>query len=133
MRRGLRLVLTVLGAVAATVGTLTLLFGAGMVQGAGGVSPSVDSELRFFGAWYAVAGVLLIRAASRLEADRFVIRALSLALFAAGCGRVLGLLTVGRPHTIFLVLMVLELVIPVVVLPWHAAVIRSGTGDGDGA
>ena len=104
-----------------------------MVQGAGDPSPSVDSELRFFGAWYAVAGVLLIRAASRLESDRFVIRALFAALFAAGCGRVLGLLTAGRPHTIFLVLMVLELVIPVVMLPWHAAVIRSdrgGSGDG---
>jgi hypothetical protein len=46
--------------------------------------------------------------------------------FVAACSRVLSILAVGSPHPLFLALMVVEFAIPLVVVPWHAAVSRRG-------
>jgi hypothetical protein len=45
--------------------------------------------------------------------------------FVAACSQVLSL-AVGSPHPLFLALMVVEFAIPLVVVPWHAAVSRRG-------
>jgi hypothetical protein len=54
------------------------------------------------------------------------------ALFAGGCVRLLSILTVGAPHAVYLWLMGGELVLPLVMVAWQAAVAgrRSGLRNG---
>jgi hypothetical protein len=124
-RRGLQVVLTIVGIVAVAAGGHTVVTGGDSVLNHGDVSAGVDSELRFYAAWYVVAGVLVLRAVRRVESEALVVRAVGAAFFLAGSARLLSLVTVGRPHPFALALMVLEFVIPVVIVPWQAAVARS--------
>lgn len=101
------MVLTIVGIVAVAAGGHTVLTGGDSVLNHGDVSAGVDSELRFYAAWYAV-----------------IVRAVGAAFFLAGSARLLSLVTVGSPHAFALVLMVVEFVIPVVIVPWQAAVAR---------
>ncbi len=121
------MVVTVLGIVAVAAGAHTVLIGGDSVLNHGDVSAGVDSELRFYAAWYVVAGALLLRAVRRIESEALIVRAVGAAFFIAGSARLLSLVTVGTPHAFALVLMVLEFVIPVVIVPWQAAVARSAS------
>ncbi len=120
--------LRVIGAVALTAGLVSVVLGAASVAGAGTPTPSLDSELRFYAAWYAVAGALALRASVRVESETFTVRAIAAGFFLAGCGRALSFAFVGRPHVVAVVLMVIELVIPFVLIPWQAAVARGAEG-----
>lgn len=123
-RRGLQAVLTILGLVAVVFGALTVFTGgAGVVDG-GEVSASVDSELRFYAAWYAAAGVMMLRAVPRVESAGSTIRALCAVLILAACARVISIIVIGTPHPVFLVLMLVEFAISVMIVPWQAAVAR---------
>jgi hypothetical protein len=123
-RRGLQVLLGVLGTVALTLGLLTVIVGASNIPGGDDVSASVDSEIRFFAAWYAVVGVLIFQSIPRVEESTVLIRALSAGVFLAGCARIISIVAVGRPATVYLVLMVIELVLPFVIVPWQTVVAR---------
>jgi hypothetical protein len=124
MRRGLQMILTVLGAVAVAFGGLTVLTGAGGVVDGGPVSASVDSELRFYAAWYLGAGVLMLRSVGRVEAEGPTIRLVCVVFLIAAAARVLSIVGLGTPHPLFVALMVIEFAIPVVIVPWQGAVAR---------
>jgi hypothetical protein len=127
-RRALQATLVVLGTIALAFGTLTVITGAGGVLTDGTASANVDSELRFYAAWYVAAGILLLRAARRVDTDGFTIRVICAGFLVAACGRALSLITVGEPHLFYLALMVVEFAIPAVVVPWQAAVSRRAAG-----
>jgi hypothetical protein len=127
-RRGLQLTLTIVGGVAVAFGALTVITGGALVLDGGKVSPSIDSELRFYAAWYVGAGVIVIRAARRVESEGSTIRAVCAVLLLGGMARLLSIVSVGAPHPVFLVLMALEIVLPALLVPWQAAVARRGTG-----
>jgi hypothetical protein len=118
------MILAVLGAVAVAFGGLTVLAGAGGVLDGGPVSASVDSELRFYAAWYVGAGVLMLRSILRVEVEGSTIRLICVVLLIAAGARVLSIVALGTPHPLFLALMVIEFVIPVVIVPWQAALAR---------
>ena len=59
-----------------------------------------------------------------MEAEAFTIRAVFATLFLAGIARVISIITEGRPHAFQLVLLGLELVLPIVVIPWQVLVAR---------
>jgi hypothetical protein len=101
-----------------------VLRGAAEVTGGGPVSARVDSEYRFYAAWYPVMGVLLLRAARAPEREAVVVRAVGAGFFTAACGRVLSLRSLGPPNTLQKVLMAVEFAIPVVIVPWQAQVAR---------
>ena len=105
-------------------GLLSVLFGAALQPREGVVAPDVDTEFRFYAVWYSVAGVILLRSAPRLESAGFTIRLIAAAFFVAGCARILSWVVVGRPYAQAIVLMVIELLVPVVVIPWLAAVTK---------
>jgi hypothetical protein len=126
-RRGLQTVLTAIGTVATAAGGDGLVRGGASVLGGGRVSANVDSELRFYAAWYAVIGVLVLRAARRPEAETAVVRACGAGFFVAACSRVLSWASVGKPHLWFRILTGLEFAIPVVIVPWQHAVRRQST------
>ena len=122
--RALQAVWSALGVVALAFGLLSVFTGADTLPGIETVSPTVDSELRYYAAWYAAAGVAVLWSARAIESRGLVIRLVCAALFVGACGRLISLLTVGTPHVLSLVLMGLEFAIPVIVLPWHAALTR---------
>ena len=124
MTRGLRVVWTILGVVALVFGMLTVLTGGALVPGVGDLPASIDSELRFYAAWYVGAGLLVLRTVRRIESEGRTVRAVCAILLLAAFGRVLSIASVGRPHPLYVALMVLEFAIPVLVLPWQAAVAR---------
>lgn len=124
-RRAFQLFLTVLGLVALVAGSLGVFVGADLVPGIERVAPSLDSEMRFFAAWYAAAGVVVLWSVPRVEKAKMVVRVVSAAVFVAGCGRLLSWATVGKPDGLLVVLMVIELALPFVLIPWQASVART--------
>ena len=130
-RRALRVALAAMGGVATVAGASGVLRGTAEVLDGGPVSANVDSEYRFYAAWYHVVGLLLFRAARRPEAESTVVRAAAGGLFVAACGRVVSIGRLGRPHRFQLVLLGLEFAIPAVLLPWHWSVVaRSRQAQG---
>ncbi len=110
--------------VAFVAGLGAVLFGVASIVGAETVSGTVDSEMRFYAVWYAGAGLLLFKSASNLEGEIVIIRGVAAALFVAGCGRALSWLVVGEPHVVAKFLMVIELILPLIIVAWHAVVAR---------
>jgi hypothetical protein len=123
-RRGLQVILMILGVVALVFGTLAVVAGTALIPDGGEAAPSVDSELRFYAAWYAAAGVVLLRVARRIETEGATIRAICALFFVGGCGRVLSIIAVGTPHPFFVTLMAVELAIPAVIIPWLGGITR---------
>lgn len=123
-RKTLQAALRGLGAVATIAGANGVLRGAGEVHGAGSVSAPVDSEYRFYAAWYAVFGVLLGRAARAAETETTIVRAAGLGLLTAAGGRLLSIRKLGPPSNGQKVLLALEVVIPAVIVPWQARIAR---------
>lgn len=128
--RALRMTLRFLGGSAVFFGGLTVVAGVDSIIGAGEASATLDSELRYYSAWYVAAGVFLIRAARRVESERVTIRILMATLFVGGLSRAVSMIVVGIPHPVSVTLMVLELSIPLVIVPWQAAVARRETAPG---
>jgi hypothetical protein len=123
-RRGLRVLLAVLGTVMVVAGAATVLFGASSVPREEIVAPDVDSEMRFYAVWYVAGGVALLRALTRVERSSAIVRLIACGFFVAGCARVVSWASVGKPHAFLITLMVIELVLPAIILPWQAAVAR---------
>jgi hypothetical protein len=125
-------VLTVGGAVAVATGIFGIATGADGVPGDDAASASVESELRFLYVFWAAYGLALIRVAPRAVGEAWAVRALALVLFAAGLARAVAWLDGGRPHGLFVALMIVELVLPPVIVAWQArlaAVSSAGTGS----
>ena len=127
VRTGLQVLLTVLGCVAVAAGSVTLIFGATSVVGVEHPTPAADSEMRFFAAWYAAAGVALLRVVPRVETQGNLIRGIAVVVFIAGCARGLSWVVVGEPPGAAKLLMVIELALPFVIIPWQASVEHTAT------
>lgn len=94
--------------------------GAKSVPGQGPANPSLESELRFYGAFYTAYGVALLRVASRADREAWAVRALGGALFLAGLARTSGWLAAGRPHPLQRVLLAIELAAPPLMVAWQS-------------
>jgi hypothetical protein len=130
-RRVLQVALSIIGAVATSFGALGVLRGAAGVHRGGDASANVDSELRFFAAWYAVLGGLVLRAARRPETEATAVRACGAGFLLAAVGRLLSIRAVGPPSKVFKVLLGFELAVPAVIVPWQRRVARrSVAGSG---
>jgi hypothetical protein len=132
MRRGLQVLLAVVGAVAVVAGIYAVLFGADRVVGTTDISANVDSEFRFYAAWYVIAGALLLGALRAVERERRIIRVVAAGFFLGACGRVLSIIATGTPSRLYIALMVTEFVLPAVIVPWQAVVAsKAGTVPSD--
>ena len=80
-------------------------------RSANAMPPNVDSELRFYAAWYAAAGVLMHQAAADSRLDRQVAPVLTGGWSLAAISRLLSIRSVGRPSVLFLVLTAVEFVV----------------------
>ena len=125
MSRGLRAFLVILGTIAVVFGLLGVVGGVGSTLGGETSTPSVDSELRFFAAWYVGTGLLLLWAARQPSAKPALLQGVCGVLVLAATGRAISMVTVGRPDDLYVALMVIEYAIAVVLFMWQRAAARS--------
>jgi hypothetical protein len=111
-RNALRAVHYAGGAVATAAGLHTVIAGARSLPGQSAANPSVESELRFYAAFYVAYGLAALRVAPRADRDATTVRALAGTLFLAGLARAGGWLGVGRPHGVQRALLAIELAAP---------------------
>jgi Domain of unknown function (DUF4345) len=123
----LRALLYVVGAVATTAGLHSVTAGVRSLPGRQSASAPVESELRFYAAFYVAYGVAALRVAPRADHDAEAVRALAGALFLAGLARAGGWLAAGPPHPLQRALLVLELAGPPAVVAWQARLASPGS------
>jgi hypothetical protein len=111
-RRLLRAALYLGGATASGAGAHTALAGARSIPGKPRASAIVESELRYYSAFYAAYGLALISIAGRAERTPGAVQAAAGALFGAGVARTLAWRAAGRPHPGQLALLAIELAAP---------------------
>ena len=84
--------------------------------------PTMDSELRFYAPFWGAYGIILIAVARSLPRRAEWVPWPALLFFVGGLGRVVSIAAVGRPHPFFIMLMVIELILPpVFILLWRFA------------
>lgn len=128
-RLALRVVLLVFAAVAILMGLQGALQGTDGVRASGSVNDNVDSEFRYFAAWYVGAGVVAAWAARRVGTPeaRFVVRVVAGTLVLGAFARVVAIATEGWPHGLFVFLIVVEVAAALVLLTLQTAVDRADT------
>ena len=117
--RRLRLVLAVAGMIPTATGIASMTRGTSIVRDAGPVPPSVDSEHRYFAAFWTALGPVLWHTAVHPDQHRARIDAISATVFAGGVARLLSARQVGRPQPVYLGLAAAELVLPVAMTGWQ--------------
>lgn len=120
LRTALQGLLVALGAVAFVAGLVTIFAGTGGMPGDSRATPNVESELRFYSAFWSGFGVLALYAARRPERKPLLLRGLALFLFLGGLARIPAWIASGQPDTPFIVLMGLELALPLFIV-WAQA------------
>ena len=75
-------------------------------------APNVDSELRFYAVFWIAYGAILVHVARNFDKTSHLVPLLATLFFFGGIGRLLSLVLVGAPHQLFVLLMIVELVLP---------------------
>ena len=120
----LRRTLRVLALVPILTGLASVVWGSAIIRG--GVSDaSVESELRFYAVFWIGFGLYLFSLAARVEERGRELAFAAALLFAGGIARAIGIAADGAPAADYVVLMVVELVLPVVLVAWQRAVARA--------
>ena len=88
--------------------------------------PTMDSELRFYAPFWGAYGLVLLHIARRLPATLGWVPPTAALFFTGGVGRAISYFAVGTPHPFFVLLMIIELVLPVLfVALWQIAKAKS--------
>lgn len=124
--RALRGLLYLGGVVATGAGVDTALRGARSLPGKPGSNPAVESELRYYGMFYAAFGIHTLRVAARADRDPAGVREIAAVVFAGGVARARGWLREGRPNAGQIALLAIELGAPPAVVALQARTGGSG-------
>lgn len=124
-RRALQGTLLVLACVPIVTGTLSVVGGTGIIGGGDGTHPNVESELRFYAAFYVGFGVFIGSLAPRIEQRGRELRTAAAVLVLAASGRAIAIVSGREPDTLFVVLMAVELAIAAGLVTWQAQVARA--------
>ena len=123
-RTALQGVLAGVGTVAVAAGLQGVVRGGAGVHQGGEVSANVDSELRFFAAWYVVAGGMAFRAAAEPERHTAAVQACAAGFGLAAVGRILSWRRLGAPSPVFQGLLAAEVALAAGLVPWQRRVAR---------
>jgi hypothetical protein len=124
--RTLRAALYVGGLIATAAGGHTAIAGARSLPGEDLATPALESELRYYAAFYAAFGLATLRVASRAEPAPGAVRALAAVLFGGGVARAGGWIAAGRPHALQRALLAVELAAPPALLAWQRRIEAGG-------
>jgi hypothetical protein len=111
-----RVLVGLFGVVAIVAGLVVLVGGPDADAGGEHVGASLDSELRFFNAIWVGFGAFALWQALRGDVPQKTIAVIAAVLFVGGLGRIVSLVAEGRPDTIYVALMVIELCSPALLL-----------------
>lgn len=122
-------VLAVLGLIPVITGGLSVAFGVNAFSFVGGlVTPDMasnivlDSEIRFLGAiWFGI-GILVFWIIPSIDRQTSLFRLLMAIIFLGGVGRLLSAFLVGIPPTLFIAIIVLELVGMPLLVVWQSSI-----------
>lgn len=89
---------------------ITFIYDAGPLSDLG--TPNNDSELRFYSVFFVAYGIVLVQTAGNLPRHGHRVPILLGLFFAGGLARLLSFLTIGTPHALFVLLMIIELIMP---------------------
>ncbi len=78
--------------------------------------PDVDSELRFYSVFWIAYGAFVLKTARELPAQIGRAQFLLILFLLGGIGRVLSHVAIGAPHSLFTVLMWVELSLPILLI-----------------
>ena len=121
----LRTLLRIAGAVPIAAGLHTLVAGGRSVPPWRPAGAMVESELRYYSAFYVAYGATALRAAAQEELEPAVVKGLAAALFLGGVGRGAAWLSAGAPHPLQRALLALELTVPVLIAAEAGAIRHS--------
>lgn len=128
--QSLRIVILVFCLLPLITGALDMLLGGQALKKLGSrvapealADPTLDNQVRFWGAVWLGFGLLLAYAAIDLDQQALLFRLLCGVLFLSGIGRVLSMVKVGRPPVAFILAAAVELIGAPAVAIWHAALV----------
>lgn len=120
MTASLRATLALGGCVALLAGLHSLFAGGRAIPGhRRQAHPAIESELRFYSAFYTAYGAALLASAARSEQQPATVPVLTAPPFLAGLGRVAAWRSVGSPNGWQQMLLAIELAGPPAILIWE--------------
>jgi hypothetical protein len=84
---------------------------------------ALDNNLRFYGGVWLSVGLMALWLVPRLATERTLFRAIFIALFVGGLGRVLSMVLAGMPPPEFVAFAAVEIIGAALVLGWHYRVL----------
>ncbi len=121
MKRGLQAVLGILSLVPLIVSISGLILGTGRFLSDDLITAPFDSQYRYQMGYYISLSLLAWWIIPNIEKHVAPLRIICVSIFMGGIGRVISLFDVGRPPTLAVAFIVLELCFPLLLL-WQARV-----------
>jgi len=121
-KRSLQIATAVLCVIPVTTGLMALTFSIrfpifGLTSGP--VSPSLDSDFRYFGGLWLGVGLAGFWLIPNIERQTVLFRAIWGAIFLGGIGRIISMIVVGPPVPAFILFTVLEVALAPPVVYWQ--------------
>jgi hypothetical protein len=126
MKRGLQIVLGILSVVPLIVSISGLVLGTGRFLSDDLVTAPFDTQYRYQMGYYISLALLAWWVIPNIEKHVIPLRIVCASVFLGGVGRVISLFDVGRPPTLALAFIVLELCFPLFLL-WQAQIRKAMT------
>lgn len=139
-KKALQIVLAVLGLIPIVTGSLSIVLGVSALRVVGGFITSemssnivLDSEIRFLGAVWLGVGVLVYWTIPSIDKQTTLFRLLMGTIFLGGIGRSLSAFLIGTPPTLFIAIIVLELIGMPLLMLWQSLISTSDSRAEDSA
>ena len=114
MRKTLQVLLAVFGVTAIGISLLHVVLGPASIPGDVPVNATMDSEDRFYAILFLAFGATLLWCVKNVERKALVVYFLMLTFLVGGFARLISIAAVGLPNNFFIVMTVLELLLPLI-------------------
>lgn len=118
MKSILRLFVAVFGIVCCLIALSHIVVGTATIPGGGVVNATMDSEVRFYSCMFFGFGAALVWCSRDLRARIELFNSLLAVFFFGGLARIVSAVQVGPPNRVFVLLGLIELVLPPLLWWW---------------
>lgn len=123
MRRTLQITMIAVAAIPFILGVMNLIGGAAAFVPPEAISPSLDSQMRFYAVWFMLPFFLTIWIVRNLDVAGPVMLITFGTMALAGCARIFSAMEYGMPDPRMVAAIVIEIGV-LLFIPWHRAVMR---------